>query len=277
MLSVFPQLLGYNPNTLELLTLQAMYTLTGLDEYGLMIDERVEDSNRVAAYDAEIQMAFAQIGSILNPDSESEVDDAIGGIIAKYERIQTPHILPSNISSLYYWLDIEPSRAQKVLRDVPWVIAYRQERTRSLLATLGVSLGLTRAELSRIVSTYPRVLSLSVETGGKVTVLLQYLTDHAIKYIENGGSFYAEDSITEEWDDVTHVRSTRIAGVRRNQIRSMVRYIVVKYPLVLGTSLDRLNKRFDDISSLPVEWKSIVTILRRSEAGHNTWLQKQDK
>lgn len=261
MLSVFPQLLGYNPNTLELLTLQAMCTMTGLDEYRLMLEERIEDSNGASAYDAEIQMAFAQIGNILNPTSK--VDDAIGGIIAKYEQISTPPALPDNTSSLYYRLNIEPSRAQKVLRDVPWVIAYRQERTRSLLATLGVSLGLTIAELSRVVLTYPRVLSLSVETEGKVTVLLRYLTEYAIKYIENGGSSYVEDSVLEDLDDEA-VRNKHIAQLRRNQIRSMVRYVIVKYPLVLGTSLDRIAKRFDDISDLPVEWKSVVTVLRRS-------------
>lgn len=272
MLSVFPQLLGYNPNTLEVLTLQAMCTITGLDEYRLMLEERIEDSNGAAAYDAEIQMAFAQIGNILNPTSKE--DDAIGGIIAKYEQIRTPPAVPDNTSSLYYRLNIEPSRAQKVLRDVPWVIAYRQERTRSLLATLGVSLGLTIAELSRVVLTYPRVLSLSVETEGKVTVLLRYLTEYAIKYIENGGSCYVEDSVIEDLDDEA-VRNKHIAQLRRNQIRSMVRYVIVKYPLVLGTSLDRIAKRFDDISDLPVEWKSVVTVLRRSPISHETWLQKQ--
>ena len=273
MLSVFPQLLGYNPNTLELLTLQAMYTMTGLDEYRLMIEERVEDSNGMAAYDAEIQLAFARIGTILNPDPESGADDAIGGVLAAYEQVPPP-TLPVNISSNYYRLNIEPSRAQKVLRDVPWVIAYRQERTRSLLATLGVSLGLTIAELSRIVTTYPRILSLSVETDGKVTVLLEYLTKYAIKYVENGGIFYLED-LNIEMDDVTLTCSKHIAGLRRNKIRSMVRYVIVKYPLVLGTSLDRIAKRFDDIRSVPIDWKSIVTVLRRSPASHETWLQKQ--
>lgn len=281
MLSVFPQLLGYNPNTLELLTLQAMHTMTGLDEYRLMIEERVEDSNGIAAYDAEIQMAFAKIGTILNPDPESELDDAIGSVIAKYESMEMPSALPVNISSNYYRLNIEPSRAQKVLRDVPWVIAYRQERTRSLLATLGVSLGLTIAELSRIVTTYPRILSLSVQSGGKVTVLLEYLASCAIKYVGNGGVFYIEDLNTEEvgesgLGDVTLTHSKHIASLRRNKIRSMVRYVIVKYPLALGTSLDRIAKRFDDISSLSIDWKSIVTVLRRSPASHETWLQKQN-
>ncbi len=249
--------------------------MTGLDEYRLMIEERVEDSNGIAAYDAEIQMAFAKIGTILNPDPESEADDAIGGVIAEYEQMQTPPTLPVNISSSYYRLNIEPSRAQKVLRDVPWVIAYRQERTRSLLATLGVSLGLTIAELSRIVTTYPRILSLSVETNGKVTVLLEYLTKYAIEYVANGGIFYVEDLNTDEMDDVTLTCSKHVAGLRRNQIRSMVRYVIVKYPLVLGTSLDRIAKRFDDIRGVPMDWKSVVTVLRRSPAGHETWLLKQ--
>jgi hypothetical protein len=53
-------------------------------------------------------------------------------------------------------LAIHGARAVQVLRAAPWILSYRTQRSQTVLAALAVSLGLTREELSRCVSIYPR-------------------------------------------------------------------------------------------------------------------------
>ena len=60
-----------------------------------------------------------------------------------------------------------------------------------------------------------------------------------------------------------------------NPIRSMVRSIVIRYPLILGTSLERISNRIQVMNEYGAEWSQLLTILRRSDAAHDKWIQKQ--
>ncbi len=80
---------------------------------------------------------------------------------------------------------------------------------------------------------------------------------------------------------------------RMHPIRRMVREAVIRYPLILGTALDRLEARMSDFLrlvhiSMPVRgdgndghtaigkslrWDAFIQILRRSDSDHDRWLK----
>ena len=68
----------------------------------------------------------------------------------------TPTDNCTNNSTYYGGLTLDDDTAVRVLRTAPWIIAYRPERSRRVLAALSVSLSLTSTELSKCVAMYPR-------------------------------------------------------------------------------------------------------------------------
>lgn len=53
-------------------------------------------------------------------------------------------------------LSLDMTRAVHILRTAPWILSYRIVRSQRVLAALAVSLGMSNAELSKCVQTYPR-------------------------------------------------------------------------------------------------------------------------
>lgn len=53
-------------------------------------------------------------------------------------------------------LSMDMTRAVHILRTAPWIVSYRIVRSQGVLAALAVTLGMTNAELSKCVQTYPR-------------------------------------------------------------------------------------------------------------------------
>jgi len=81
-------------------------------------------------------------------------------------------------------LTLTKEQATGVLRNAPWVLSYRPERSLRVLSTLGVTLGFTRRELSSCVARYPRLLCLSPD--GKISELFSLLARAAADSVATG-------------------------------------------------------------------------------------------
>jgi hypothetical protein len=214
-------------------------------------------------------------------------------------------------------LVLNKPKALHVASSAPWILAYRPERSKRVLASLAVTLGMSREELSHCVGTYPRMLSLSVDK--KIRSVLRKLTQaaasiyarsvrdsgeadwssagglrrcfdaKALAAAAEGEVALAKDleaSMAQQLDAVPGVSVYRqsdfdeglsvVYARRRNTVRSMVRSAVLRYPLILGTSLDRIEERLDKVisGSVDISWPQVVTYLRRDEAAHARWATK---
>ena len=184
-----------------------------------------------------------------------------------------------------------------MVRNAPWLIAYRIERSKRVIAVLAVSLGMAKAEVAKCIRLYPRILCLSPD--GKLNQLLRYLAEVAAafldrkyknispniieKYMKLKNNFYEtsiimdgdiyDDKILEKMED-DMVRSALI-NRRSNPIRTMVRYLIIKYPLILGISLERISDRYDELSEYKdVEWSDLIPFLRRSKSSQAKWIDR---
>ena len=168
------------------------------------------------------------------------------------------------------------AKAMQITATAPWIISYRPERSQRVLGALAVSLGMSRHELSRCVATYPRLLSLSPD--GKITAVLRALAATAssiyLECMRGAGDLLGrchsaksladaavgDDEIGEdvravmaaslgrgdEWGSQADPVEALLAR-RRSTVRSMVRAAVLRYPLVLGTSMARIDARLAEL------------------------------
>jgi mTERF len=239
---------------------------------------------------------------------------------------------------LYSTLSIDKARALCVVKSAPWVLSYRPERSQRTLSTIGFSLGMSRTELSRLVRSYPRVLSLSVD--GKISEVLTALANAAAEslllenteeyliraslfkvrksapktaddleidseselvtdlldlagvYTESTGKTHDEwldnkagdgvisrDPVKSKADEneasVAVVACCSIALARRRDIvRTMVRTAVLKWPLLLGTSMGKINAGLDEVRALQVPFGQLIQIVRRSPKTQLKWKTK---
>jgi len=224
---------------------------------------------------------------------------------------------------VYSTLNIEKSRALGVVRSAPWVLSYRPERSLRILSTIGFSLGMSRSELSKLVTIYPRVLSLSVD--GKVSDVLTALAESAAKCLSlqksedqlrvaslfksRKGSNEAAAAVDEEGEtelarvlmslaslsfrngggsmtqlledeDVNGIASSRTTSCnialirRRDPVRTMVRTALLKWPLLLGTSMARISAAMEELVVLHVPFDQLVQIIRRNPKAQLKWKMK---
>lgn len=117
---------------------------------------------------------------------------------------------------------------------------------------------------------------MSLSVNGKLHTVLRTLTQAAVRNVH-----YLEDpflSTNLDADDTCvdpYYCDERFLLHRNNRIRSMVRQLVVRYPLVLGTSMLRITERIDAMDAARASYSEFVTILRRSTRAHNKWLTSQ--
>ena len=287
---------------------------------------------------------------------------------------------------VYSTLNIDKTRAINVVKCAPWVLSYRPERSLRTLSTIGFSLGMSRTELSRLVRSYPRVLSLSVD--GKISEVLtalgntaetclslqdseEYMTRSSLFKVRKGVPQNAEesdgdaeselvqvilnlcetaststststivnsnmsDSFSSSFDmseddggrgttegdtergsvggggvspfdvDVDAVeKSTQTMpdgaimeqengsedlitsqemGVacssitlsrRRDPVRTMVRTAILKWPLLLGTSMGKINTGIEELLALQIPFDQLIQIVRRSPKTQSKWKNK---
>jgi hypothetical protein len=186
-------------------------------------------------------------------------------------------------------MSIDKEDSINMIRSAPWLIAYRIERSKRVIAVLAVSLGMAKAEVAKCVRLYPRILCLSPD--GKLNQLLRYLAEVAAafldrkyknispnvieKYMKLKNDFYDtsiimdgdiyDDKVLEKMDD--DMVKAALINRRSNPIRTMVRYLIIKYPLILGISLERISDRYDELSEYKdVEWSDLIPFLRRYNA-----------
>ena len=250
-------------------------------------------------------------------------------------------------------LGLSSTEARSVVTRAPWVLSYSIERTRRLMAVLVASLAFSRAEASKLIRTYPRMLSLSSSADGKLCQVLRMLANGALRVVlaevaagtdltkdinwrpikkvkgEDGRAISGPPSASEESDsDTVSERGSKkweagaagessatpttakaagdslkgfdgldaagraaVKVARRSPVRRMVREMLVRYPLAVGTRLDRIEKRLADFLSLvemsiPVRtspeglhtevgralrWDAFVQVLRRPDDAHLRW------
>jgi hypothetical protein len=166
LLKVFPQLLGYNNRYLRGMCHRALSLLTGQPPAPTGGDNDVP-VDAVSSDWAGLVVEMSQDGSILELDllsevvddfdqeflvSRASVVDAKSALKSAQRRLQVSSQLALEVSHL----TIDGAKAIQVLRAAPWILSYRTQRSQTVLAALAVSLGMTREELSRCVSIYPR-------------------------------------------------------------------------------------------------------------------------
>jgi len=186
------------------------------------------------------------------------------------------------------YLEIAPERALHMLRTSPWILAYRTARSQGVLSALMVSLGLSRAELTKCVVTYPRLLSLSLE--GKMSTVLRAIAVAARKYLRRNpnhklktSSKFIYSSADFQHNPPLSNLSSQLSSLvllkdaltarRNDNVRSLVRELVVRYPLILGTAMPRITERMDAADRAAVEWSSYLAVLRRSPDAHSKWME----
>lgn len=89
-------------------------------------------------------------------------------------------------------------------------------------------------------------------------------------------------SVIERNDIFAHLDAPTLDAIyrRRNHtVRSMIRDHVLRYPLLLSTSVEKVEARIGNIMSDPdlmkaFHWSDFVRALRRTEAQHRSWKKK---
>lgn len=160
--------------------------------------------------------------------------------------------------------------------------------SQGVLSALMVSLGLSRAELTKCVVTYPRLLSLSLE--GKMSTVLRAIAVAARKYLRRNpnhklktSSKFIYSSADFQHNPPLSNLSSQLSSLvllkdaltarRNDNVRSLVRELVVRYPLILGTAMPRITERMDAADRAAVEWSSYLAVLRRSPDAHSKWME----
>jgi hypothetical protein len=280
-----------------------------------------------------------------------------GGLFDGNSNSPTPHTVPLIVAAhaaheieamrlmmlVYSTLKIDKARALNVVKSAPWVLSYRPERSVRVLSTLGFSLGMSRSELSRLVRSYPRVLSLSVD--GKISEVLTALATTAAiclsledteAYVRRAALFKTRKGAPEaaeeqegdgecelvtdllalslsdaspsppltassssapsegvpgggkgtlngDTDSSSSVEEAQAMGVacstvaltrRRDLVRTMVRTAVLKWPLLLGTSMSKITAGLEEVLALEVPFDQLIQMIRRNPKTQLKWKNK---
>eukprot|EP01036_Dinobryon_divergens_P023285 gene23285-31613_t len=273
MLSAFPQLLGYNPTYLQVLCQRALRFLTSDERYAGCAEDQ---DSKVSAHfidhyqsqaEADLIVDIVQQQSTYQNEESSSRHDLEAMDASVQDRAAKVYVERGRS------LRLGREKAMHILRSTPWILSYRTERSQVVLAALAVSLGMTTAELTRCVSTYPRLLSLSVE--GKLHTLLRTLARAAAFHLHHEGRYHHTQKLKDNgWkstampscegdEDTVAVLATEqpeesmcdsqavdsvaeaVRSRRGDKVRAMVRELVIKYPLILGTSMNRISERLE--------------------------------
>jgi hypothetical protein len=336
----YPQLLTYNPKTLQTKCMQTLYMLTGMNVFdsskifGEISNSSVQVKKKrrgrpralATASDAVLdnmrtrvlvdgdnalsleQDSNAESGSELEqpvltepePESEPEPEeikekDLLKPIVYMYHcdrmiQLQQQGILDSDYAVRIYdmyastamvqeilyaqrkGLLLSVERSLKVVFHLPWLLGYRLQRSEHLLGALSVTLGLTDVELQRVVTLYPRVFSLGVDA--KMTSVLRVLAEVAI------ASLHQQDYIPApnagEFSHLPLHQRNAVLAWRGDLVRTMVRDVVVRFPAVLGMSMESIEARLVLLLQYSVPWSECLTLLRRSPRVLADWCARQE-
>jgi hypothetical protein len=110
---------------------------------------------------------------------------------------------------------------------------------------------------------------LSLGTDGKLKTVLQVLAGFAVSYLQAGNRYGTCQGLIPQPTDASTLQR-HVA----NPVRTLLREMVLRYPLVLGSSIHRIEERFAAAAVEGVEWRGYMTALRRTTALHEKWLAK---
>lgn len=303
MISQFPQLLGLNPKNLDRQCVGILQLLSGSQDKYLAIrpvqtnkgrsyepsdthttdlpeaflEEFTEEffgSRRETEFEHEQKVSWNWMMHWRNIDETEQAWDCTWMLQSNWEQYD---LLADTLGPVHYdsvtlcnhlssvTLSMSFENATSVIRQLPNLLSYRLSRSCNLLLSLKVTLNMTSEDLTKCVKLYPRMFSLSVDA--KIRPVLQILTDAAI-HLRNQECKVATD------DDCSRNVAAIIKG---EEVRAMLREVLLKYPHVLGTSLDRLHERFEAILERRIKWLDIINLIRRTDTAHNRWLTKFDQ
>lgn len=291
MIKICPSFLSYNPRTLRSKINSVLYFLTGdasiadpslidmdpsWNETSIGIHETILDE---LSSTENLEMQDDMLMNCYNISSF----DVLSDISKQFNSsIEYPHMIIKDINSMQLMistLSLSSVNANILIKKVPWIIQFRSERTRRVLIALMITLGLTKDELIRIISIYPRIFNYSIE--GKVSSFLNVLASLAIEYLRSPIhateihqilSESMESPAYEEYLDILGLEAVQSLQSRRNDpIRTLLRHLLLKLPILLGFSIDRINRRIDtlltnrNMEDKPrsiVSWKKMGSFLR---------------
>jgi hypothetical protein len=104
---------------------------------------------------------------------------------------------------------------------------------------------------------------LSLGTDGKVKAVLQVLAGFAVSCLQAGNHCGTSQGLISQPTDASALQR-HVA----NPVRALLREMVLRYPLILGSSIHRVEERFAAAAAEGVEWRGYMTALRRTTAGH---------
>ena len=168
-------------------------------------------------------------------------------------------------------LSIDLVRARHIVSTVPWLISYRPQRNLLVISALAVSLGMSRAEISKCVGTYPRLLCLGVD--GKITRVLRVLANGAFEWTKasarnndrnSGGADLSEADVLLQLSGLESNEINRSAVIYRRQaeVRLLLRQIILRYPNILGSDVLKIQTAIADVLKNHLPFGNVVRYLR---------------
>lgn len=110
---------------------------------------------------------------------------------------------------------------------------------------------------------------------GKVTAFFEVMGKLTIRYLEIHGvpkEFGSGNTETQSFDS----NMAKIMEWRSHPVRAMIRHLVLRNPLLFGTSITRIEERSELFFRHGLEWNKLNFVIKRSPAQHTKWLEKND-
>ena len=172
-------------------------------------------------------------------------------------------------------LCLTETKAVSICCSIPCILSYRPQRNSRVASSLAVSLGMTSEEISKCVSTYPRLVCLSAE--GKLSAVLRLLASSAAHWLSS------VLSALPRFEQLAFIRAQRARTAndvqsfsgcdydaaafmyrRGNLIRALVRGLIIRYPNILGTSLDKISAAVDKVIDSELAFDQVLRLLRKA-------------
>eukprot|EP01038_Epipyxis_sp_PR26KG_P010199 gene10199-13722_t len=231
-----------------------------------------------------------------------------------YDTNQAINSLINNIF-IHTGLAMSDDNIIKIIKFSPWIIGYRLDRTKAIIGSIAANLGMNKQEMAKSIITYPRTICLDID-GKIHDVLvtlasaakrylernsgISYLetihnqtknqalqswgdeisdmiyTQNMIQNNDNNNNDVKINQIMEELTNDPTLLLSYLHKYRNNPIRSLVREMFIRYPLILGTSLDKIQSRIQSFEEFAPanDWHELVMVIRRNDQQHKKWIFK---
>jgi hypothetical protein len=273
---LFPQLLGYNLEYVEIKCKEVMFFLTSDPIYRTLPSALKPQVTSVKDDEDFDGPSYDVLASCAMTKPLSLADD-----------IRACLLLTSSLS-------IDKQSALYLVHKTPWLLGFRMERTRGMIFALALTLGMTREECQRVLTICPRIVTVNVD--GKLQQLMQVLAQLAMTYLHSPDQKANVEALLRDLNDsdgdafeylrpVSGIITDSLKQRRRDPIRSLIRFLILRNPLLICTAIARIDQRVAEIMQVDaydrpkptIPWNKLPNQIRRNPSGHIRWQLKQEK